>query len=382
MAYWVIDQEDTNYMFQLPVETPPESVLLSRLENMERRLKALSKGLLETRGKVDAIDITDFEPWMYDDLLFAFKVDFLHRTVKDYLQTPDARLLLQTWTNENFNPDLEICAAYGALAKMAPPTSFGPKRKIWGNPVFGFFLFALRLDQNLSCSAEIADIIDDLEKAIVPAIRFNKERLNEWLVRFSKILLTAKPHKDYLDPDLYIISACIGFGLSNYVAKKFTREPQLCQRVANNFPSLLWSTSILQQEILDKLGFLVADSDFSEVAMLVLLLMSGVDPNSSFGGQSEWRLYLELLMAEAEESERQQAFDSIKLMLRHGANFKQHCTALGRETTADELLKEWFDADQFGVLQDIVKRRDKKQKKGQKISKKLRHLQLWIKSKK
>jgi len=115
--------------------------------------------------------------------------------------------------------------------------------------------------------------------------------------------------------------------------------------------------------------------------MLELLLMSGVDPNSSFGGQSEWRLYLELLMGQGER-EQHLSFDCIKLMLRHGANFKQHCTDWDRETTADELLKEWFDADQFGVLQDIVKRRDKKQKKGQKISKKLRHLQLWIKSKK
>jgi len=75
-------------------------------------------------------------------------------------------------------------------------------------------------------------------------------------------------------------------------------------------------------------------------------------------------------------------------MLRHGANFEQQCTVDSgisgqeREARADELLKGWFDANQFGVLQDIVKRRERKNKKSQMISKSLRHLQLWTKSKK
>jgi len=119
--------------------------------------------------------------------------------------------------------------------------------------------------------------------------------------------------------------------------------------------------------------------------MLELILTHGVDPNRSFGGQSEWHLYLEDIRTPWDGEEREQAFDRIKVMLRYGANFKQECTVDSpiygqkRKTRADELLKEWFDGDQFGVLQDIVKRRERKSKM---ISKTLRNVQLWIKSKK
>jgi hypothetical protein len=153
---------------------------------------------------------------------------------------------------------------------------------------------------------------------------------------------------------------------------KFTEESQLCHKVANHFPSLLWS---------------VLGEAVSSASMLELILTHGVDPNSSFGGQSEWRLYLELL-TQLEEGEQYKEFDRIKVMLRYGANFKQQCTLHSetddqkREARADELLKEWFDADQFGVLQGIVKRRERKNKKSNFFSKSLRNLQLRVQSKK
>jgi hypothetical protein len=124
--------------------------------------------------------------------------------------------------------------------------------------------------------------------------------------------------------------------------------------------------------------------------MLELILTHDVDPNCSFGGQSEWRLYLEAFAKETEARKRLRkqynVFECVKVMLRYGANFKRQCALDSeiddqREARADELLKEWFNADQFGVLQDIVKRREIENKKGKTISKRLRHLQLWIKSK-
>jgi hypothetical protein len=374
MAYWVIDQEETNYMLQLPVETPPENILRSRLANMERRLKSLSKGLLETRKNGYVALDSSSEDSSYHDMLFGFEVDFLHRTVKDYLQTPDAQLMLQTWSNENFNTELEICTALGALVKMAPHTLFEPYSGIWYTLV-PFFASTLRLDQDLSRSAELASLLDELQISIVPAIRHNKTALDKWLTEFLD--LNVELQEKGMIPDLCMISACVVFGVSNYVTEKFIAEPQLCQRVATHFPSLIWSIIVPRYSL---------PAGSSEVSMLELMLTHGVDPNKSFGGHSEWRLFLEIFTGR--EEERLKMFDCVKVMLRHGAKFNQHCslkteTANGkREARADELLKEWFDADQFGVLQDIVKRRERKNKKSETISKKLRHLQLWIKSKK
>jgi hypothetical protein len=127
----------------------------------------------------------------------------------------------------------------------------------------------------------------------------------------------------------------------------------------------------------------------SDMAMLNFLLAHGADPNSGLNGQSEWRLILESLMDDRDGQDRRRlkSFEPIKLLLRHGADFEQQCTSqprLGKSTDAkaSELLREWYDADQFGVLEDIVKRRANKTKKSQKISKKMRNLKLWISSKK
>jgi hypothetical protein len=92
MGYWVIDQENPKYFFQCPAKTPSLEIVNSRLENMRRRLKVFSKGLLEA---------SDVE----HDPLFEFEVVFLHRTVKDYLQSPDAQLMLQSWSDYSFNVD-------------------------------------------------------------------------------------------------------------------------------------------------------------------------------------------------------------------------------------------------------------------------------------
>ena len=117
----------------------------------------------------------------------------------------------------------------------------------------------------------------------------------------------------------------------------------------------------------------------SAMAMMKFLLDQGVDPNCSFNGsQTEWRLILEDLIRLSEEDEGRRmlprSFEVIKLLLRSGADFEQQC-ATGvskldkdqkpREVTiaASELLRKWYDIDQFGVLEDIVKRRDRKGKK-------------------
>lgn len=117
MAFWVIDREALGYIYQCPVETPTTNVLDSRVDNMRRRLKVLSKGLLEAQDK-------HFEPVSTGDYLYGFRVNFLHRTVKDYLQTPEAQLILKSWSGVRLNPDLEICSALGALAKMTPSADF------------------------------------------------------------------------------------------------------------------------------------------------------------------------------------------------------------------------------------------------------------------
>jgi hypothetical protein len=367
MAYWVIDQENPKYMFQCPAGTPAEEILNSRLENMRRRLKVLSKGLLEAEHTV---------PEPVDDPLFGFEVGFLHRTVRDYLQTPDAQSMLQSWSDDTFNVDWEICSAIGALAKMAPRESFMPGQPVWSYSPF-FLFHASRVDRNPLFRADMASMLEHLQAALAPAFEEHKDILYRQLKDMFGEGTTFKGKG--LEPDLVIISACVCFGVLNFVAERFAKEPQLCSRVTNHVNSLFWSA---QQNYAE--DFLESSQEYSDMLMLELLLAHGVDPNSGFNGRSEWRLILEELMGKGDDEDRRRLFEAIKSLLRHGADFEQQCTREGEniEVKANELLREWFDADQFGVLEDIVNRRASKTKKSQKISKKMRHLKLWITSKK
>jgi hypothetical protein len=53
-------------------------------------------------------------------ILFDWKVDFLHRTVRDFLMLEETRRLLQRWCSPGFDPNETICKALLAQIKTAP----------------------------------------------------------------------------------------------------------------------------------------------------------------------------------------------------------------------------------------------------------------------
>ncbi|KUJ13781.1 uncharacterized protein LY89DRAFT_784647 [Mollisia scopiformis] len=69
-----------------------------RAENMRRRINSRSKGLLEA---------PDFKTQGYEAT-----VQYLHRTVKDFLAQDKTGKLLQSWLSDPFDADLHMCAGY------------------------------------------------------------------------------------------------------------------------------------------------------------------------------------------------------------------------------------------------------------------------------
>ena len=383
MAYWVIDQEDPEIFFSSIQKTTSE-ILAARMESMRRRLKVLSKGLLEADSTASR---------EVDEQLFGSKVVFLHRTVKDYLQTPDAQTMLQCWADETFNVHWEICTALGTLAKMTPREYFTPGQPIW-ELLFSYFLIhAPKVDKYPAFKTDLMSMLDHLQAAIAPAFEENESTLYNW-ASLVEGPLKGMIKGQSLEVDLVIVSACACLGVHNFVNEKFAQDPQLCTRVTNHVNVLLWLFRLCSWDAEE----IVGGHAESAMAMMKFLLDQGVDPNCSFNGsQTEWRLILEDLIRLSEEDEGRRmlprSFEVIKLLLRSGADFEQQC-ATGvskldkdqkpREVTiaASELLRKWYNIDQFGVLEDIVKRRDRKGKKKHGITKKLGHLKLWMASKK
>ena len=71
---WLEDLEDPNFPFSLPVQGYSDEEIKKRCEYVRRQLDGLSKGLLEITTTSDS------------DLFFKYKVQFFHRTVRDYLR--------------------------------------------------------------------------------------------------------------------------------------------------------------------------------------------------------------------------------------------------------------------------------------------------------
>ena len=96
-----------------PVLTIADVII--RKDDMQRRLNGRCKGLLEvTRGK---------QRGEYD--LPILRVDFLHRTVHDFLLTKDVQTMLNENVKDDFNPNLRLCKALLAQLKFLSPGELG-----------------------------------------------------------------------------------------------------------------------------------------------------------------------------------------------------------------------------------------------------------------
>ncbi|KAK4033791.1 hypothetical protein C8A01DRAFT_49701 [Parachaetomium inaequale] len=116
MTYWFMEPEDAEYALSLEVGPPTLQQMSKRLEQTRKRLNACCKGLLEARSPSQANN-KDMLPY---NINFGWKVDFLHRTVKDFLAMPETQAFLSGWNPRAFDTDANICAALLAQIKGAP----------------------------------------------------------------------------------------------------------------------------------------------------------------------------------------------------------------------------------------------------------------------
>jgi hypothetical protein len=102
ISFWYLDEEELNPNFAFkvrslnPGQTSDQILARSRAEwiinnqIMATRINARFKGLIELPERLKA------------HAAFENKVDFLHRTVKDFLMTRDCQTLLSEWISEGF----------------------------------------------------------------------------------------------------------------------------------------------------------------------------------------------------------------------------------------------------------------------------------------
>ncbi|KAF5003069.1 hypothetical protein FDECE_10380 [Fusarium decemcellulare] len=137
------------------LETMPESEVRIHKDHMRRRLDECSRGLLE---------IVEDEPNM--DLFFRLKVDYIHRTVRDFLKQPSTAALLpleQRVSGLDGYGWLAPCVALVQVLRRAPFSKHEPQIII--RLLKGLFFFARQAEKNQVDKNDLLQVLLVAEKA-------------------------------------------------------------------------------------------------------------------------------------------------------------------------------------------------------------------------
>ncbi|RTE68396.1 hypothetical protein BHE90_017226 [Fusarium euwallaceae] len=274
MAYWYMDQEDPKYAFGLDVGPLSLQKTNLRLKQTRKRLNACCKGLLEVHF-LSKDGVLDMLP---SSILFGWKVDFLHRTVKDFLVNPETEAFLSCWSpQQNLDVDMSICSALLSLIKTVPQ-----EREYFelsgGVPALLhlFFLHSRALNDNPDCEVtSLARLLDNLDATLIG----HDQEIGQHV--YSNALYALLTQEGFAEScglmkyHVQFLHVCVRFGLSRYVDKKL------------NSSSLTCEAATARVRILLRLA--LRDTDH---VMVRLLLRKGTDPNASVKGGTNWTLFL------------------------------------------------------------------------------------------
>jgi hypothetical protein len=184
IAYSFLDEEDPEFAVGSPVRAMESEKVVRRCADMRKRIVARCKLLLEV-VEAPSTGLDSGSQILY----FGTKVNFLHRTVVDYLRESEAQQLLASRLKTPFDPRREICNML--LAQLKFSHGHLSPQIAWANDgtiherVVQFFFQARALE--LLTNQPAGNLVNQLQTTIV-ALRGEAE-IYWW-----------QPVKSYFDP--------------------------------------------------------------------------------------------------------------------------------------------------------------------------------------
>lgn len=338
MTYWYMDQEDPNYAFSLDVGPLSLQKTNLRLKQTRKRLNACCKGLLEVHF-LSKDGVLDMLP---SSILFGWKVDFLHRTVKDFLVSPETEAFLSCWSpQQNLDVDMSICSALLSLIKTVPQ-----EREYFelsgGVPALLHLLFlhARALNDSPDCEViSLARLLDHLDATLVG----HDQEIGQHVYSNALYALLAQEgfaeSCDLMKYHVQFLHVCVRFGLSRYVDKKL------------NSSSLTCEAATARVRILLRLA--LKDTDH---VMVRLLLRKGTDPNASVKGGTNWTLFLNDIHKKWGSSAHSKPNESglyhcVQDLLEHGADPKAEIYVGPVALSAHNVLQETLVPEHMALIE-------------------------------
>jgi len=192
IAYWHLDEieENPEVVLEMPSYVGRALDVFDMIDDMTVRINGRCKGLLEVTTAQNAHWKPNIEAYTHyfqgveadhADTIYS-RVDFLHRTVRDFFTTTNMRHTLSEWQNPGFNADLAICKIMLAELKQVAlmPWTLGEPHIL--QPVIEEFLeSALRLEKRSQTLPLV--YLDDFERTFVRHNEMcgNASTLDPWM---------------------------------------------------------------------------------------------------------------------------------------------------------------------------------------------------------
>ena len=311
MMYSFLDEEDLDSVVAAPVKTLSLQEIISRQDDMRRRLNARCKGLLEV--------VSDKSPQKaYADVtyhvFYGDRVEFHHRTVRDFLLTKDMQNMLAEHLDANFEPKLRFCKALLAQIKASD----------------------YRTDFPYSLLDDLAGYASQLESEThVPQTDILDEA-RQCLSQYMGLRGRTYSENDFLN---YLLHK----GLYLYFSEKLTKETQMSHLDKSALLGTLLDTTIT--------GYF---SRF-DVQMVNILLKHGAQPNDKYEDSTVWGYFLRTALLAHEIGMDDELQMTIESLLSHGANLQQRIV-IGQKTQTRKMTRRSADLHKREEsLIDIIK---------------------------
>jgi hypothetical protein len=245
------DEDGPLSAIQAKTEPLSEEQLLERVEMMRRRLKSRCKGLIEAPVRQYGADSD---------------VQYIHRTAKDFLETPDIWAKILRGTDNSFDPNRSLCNSYLLQLKTMSPTAI--------NSMYGWYYLPWCLEYatqvELSSGEALITYIDEVSRTCEAiALLYTGDRNGPWEP------WTGSSYESIQN----FIHLAVRCGLYSYMTTKV-------DQLSRNELAFLLMTYAEANGVLSEFKYKQALSKrpFPDLEMIRLLLESGASPRLAMRG--------------------------------------------------------------------------------------------------
>ena len=311
------DEKETDFALTTTANDsrPRSSTDLERTERRtSKRVKARCSDLLEIS-----------EDYSIPGYLGTFNIDFLHRTVRDFLETKDIQHLLLERAGLGFNADRYLCNALLSHMKSLPRTL-----DLWTGPeifavlVNGFMNHAYRLD--VSHGFIYKSLIEDLQASIE---FFHKNRSPFCWNIMDVAQADSRSESEEGWPfsclsgsishqlqEGWMIHLAAYYGLYGHICDKESQLPSLitCKN-ARAISPLASALRLVSGLVSKKMNYTPIDP-----RIICMILSHGADPNDRYEDEPIWYGFLRDIRYETRDPDwKRRGVTIMEILIRHGA---------------------------------------------------------------